>query len=102
MPLQGAEVFLTAWITRSALGRTYTIKTFAGGGLPNNTPGTSGNLSPQRGAVDAAGNVFFTGINVTRMPTLVARNGAVGFSGDNGAATSASFGFMLDMAERKR
>ena len=39
---------------------TYTIKTFAGGGLPDNIPALAASFSePQGVAADAAGNVFF-------------------------------------------
>ncbi len=77
--------------------QTYTISTFAGGGLPVNIPGPSASLyGPRSVAVDKAGNVFFVdGNTVLRMDattgilTLVAGNGTPGFSGDNGPATSA-------------
>src|SRR5579859_2465596 len=43
-----------------ALGQSYTISTFAGGGLPVNISGTSANLYGTKAvAVDARGNVFF-------------------------------------------
>ena len=83
----------------SAWGQTYTISTFAGGGLPVNIPGTSASLGydvPQSIAADRAGNVFFADQNTvlrldatTGVLTLVAGNGTPGFSGDNGPATSA-------------
>ena len=86
--------FATSWI---ASGQTYTISTFAGGGLPGNIPGTSASLyGPQAVAVDRAGNIFFgDGSDVLRLDaatgvlTLVAGNGTPGLSGDNGPATSA-------------
>src|SRR5207253_1315055 len=85
--------------------QTYTISTYAGGGLPVNIPGTSANLiygdGPIAGppvasvALDGAGNVFFTTGNVvlrldasTGLLTLVAGNWIAGFSGDNGPASS--------------
>ena len=80
----------------------YTVKTFAGGGLPNGVPGASVSLSGPEGlAVDAAGNVFFASAleavfrldAATGMLTVVAGNGGNGFSGDNGPATSAEVSF---------
>ena len=81
-----------------AFAQTYTIKTFAGGGLPVNVAGTSATLrAPGSVAVDAAGNVFFVDERdvvlrldaKTGVVTLAAGNGTSGFSGDNGPATSA-------------
>src|SRR5438067_480277 len=92
-------VLLASIISYSAFGQTYTISTFAGGGLPVNIPGTSASLGrnvPQFIAADPAGNVFFVDQNTvlrlnvtTGTLTLVAGNGTTGFSGDNGLATSA-------------
>ncbi len=83
----------------SAFGQSYTINTFAGGGLPANIPATSASLAPVTAiAIDSLGDAFFTlvGYNVvlrrdgtTGILTVVAGNGTVGFSGDNGPATSA-------------
>jgi uncharacterized protein (TIGR03437 family) len=81
-----------------AFGQTYTIQTFAGGGLPVNIAGTSASLLyPGSVAVDRAGNLFFTeGHHVvlrwdatTSVLTLVAGNWTEGYSGDNGPATGA-------------
>lgn len=79
-----------------ATAQTYTISTFAGGGLPVNLPGTSASVSPQSVAADGAGNLFFANQSTilrldaeTGIVTLVAGNGTAGFSGDNGPATSA-------------
>jgi hypothetical protein len=56
-----SAVMLTLVISCCAFGQTYTIQTFAGGGLPVNIPGTSAGLSSLNAvAVDGAGNVFFT------------------------------------------
>ena len=93
----GARVLLAVWAASSALAQTYTIKTFTGGGLPDNIPGTSAGFSAPAGiAADAAGNVFFTSLNAvfrldarTGTLTHVAGNGAEGFSGDNGPAIDA-------------
>jgi len=92
-------VHLTTILCCSAWGQTYTIATFAGGGLPVNIPGTSASLGydvPQSIAADRAGNVFFADQNTvlrldatTGVLTLVAGNWVPGFSGDNGPATSA-------------
>jgi len=97
MPLFFASILSLA-ISCCAFGQTYTIQTFAGGGLPVNMPGTSASLSSLNyAAVDGAGNVLFTDRHQavlrldakTGILTLVAGNGAPGFSGDNGPATSA-------------
>ena len=90
---------LTTILSCSAWGQTYTISTLAGGGLPVNIQGTSASLGlnvPQYIAADHAGNVFFVDQNsllrldaTTGALTLMAGNGTQGFSGDNGAATSA-------------
>ncbi len=90
-------VLLTTVSSCSAWGQTYTISTFAGGGVPVNIPGTSASLgSPPSVAVDRAGNVFFVNQNTvlrldgtTGILTLIAGNGTPGYSGDNGPATSA-------------
>jgi sugar lactone lactonase YvrE len=83
----------------AAFGQSYTISTFAGGGLPENIPGTSAVLGlPTSVAVDGSGNLYFADANlcvvlrldaVTGNLTLVAGNGTRGFSGDKGPATSA-------------
>ena len=92
-------VLLTTILCCSAWGQTYTIATFAGGGLPVNIPGTSASLGydvPQSIAADRAGNVFFVDQNTvlrldatTGVLTLVAGNWVPGFSGDNGPAANA-------------
>ena len=102
---------LTLVVSCCVFGQTYTIQTFSGGGLPVNIPGSSARLdAPASVAVDAAGNLFFAdGSNVvlrldaaTGVLTLVAGNGAQGYSGDNGPATSAQLhlpsGLALDLA----
>jgi hypothetical protein len=53
-------LLLTSAMSWIASGQTYTISTFAGGGLPVNIPGTSADINPTGVAVDANGNVFFT------------------------------------------
>ena len=53
-------VLLSLIASWTASGQTYTISTFAGGGLPVNLPGTSASLSsPLAVSVDKAGSVFF-------------------------------------------
>jgi sugar lactone lactonase YvrE len=87
------------------LAQTYTISTFAGGGPPDNTPGTSIGLIPGAIAADAAGNVFFAGSHYvfkldrsTGNVTRIAGNGADGFGGDNGPASGATFNFPTGIA----
>ena len=80
-------------------GQTYTIQTLAGGGLPANVAANSVGLGFTGGvAVDAGGNLFignhaYQGVvrvdGQTGLVSLVAGNGTVGFSGDNGPASSA-------------
>ena len=95
-------LLLTTILTCSAWGQTYTISTFAGGGLPVNIPATSASLGPnvpQYIAADRAGNLFFVNQSTvlrldaaTGILTLVAGNGTIGYSGDNGPAASAQLG----------
>ena len=91
-----------------ALGQTYSISTFAGGGLPINLPGPSVSLFfSGTVAVDRNGNVFFSdsGDNIvlrldakSGIVTLVAGNGTQGFGGDDGLATQAQLNQPLGMA----
>jgi sugar lactone lactonase YvrE len=73
------------------------VSTVAGGGIPVNIPAASAGLptSPSV-AVDAGGNVYFSGFYtvlrmdaVSKILTLVAGNATIGFSGDNGPADHA-------------
>ena len=80
----------------SVLGQTYTISTFAGGGLLNNVPASSAIGPVSAVASDAAGNLYFPSTAVilrmdavTRILTVVAGTGFAGFSGDGGPATAA-------------
>ena len=92
-------VLLASVLPWSASGQTYTISTFAGGGLPVKISGTSASLGPgipQVIASDRAGSVFFVDQDTvlrldatTGVVTLVAGDGTCGSSGDNGPATSA-------------
>ena len=104
--------FVTCW---TAPGQTYTISTFAGGGLPVNIAGTSASLyGPQSVAVDKAGNVYFADVSsgagntvlkldaTTGVLALVAGNGAQGFSGDNGSATGAQLNGCYGVAGGRR
>ena len=74
------------------------ITTLAGGGhsLQDNIPATEAELGPGKLAVDSSDNLYFTDIFGERIRkvvagiiTTVAGNGTLGFSGDNGPATSA-------------
>jgi DNA-binding beta-propeller fold protein YncE len=88
--------FLTLAMSWSSSGQTYTISTFAGGGVPVNIPATSAGLDPiYFVTADRAGNVFFVDQGsvlrldaTTGVLTLAAGIGTPGFSGDNGPATS--------------
>jgi hypothetical protein len=107
-------ILLASLTPYSVFGQTYTISTFAGGGLPTNIPGTSANIGAQVNAVaiDAKGNVFIaTGAPysvvlrldaVTGLMAVVAGTGTAGFSGDGGPATVAQLyyphGVALDSA----
>ena len=80
-----------------ALAQQYTISTIAGGAPPP-TPAlgiTAAIGSPQGIAVDASGNVYFTGHNVVLevgangILTRVAGNARGGYSGDGGQAADA-------------
>ncbi|MEK7755192.1 MAG: hypothetical protein AAB654_24925, partial [Acidobacteriota bacterium] len=106
-----SAAILTLVISCCAFGQTYTIKTFAGTGLPVKIAGTSASLhSPDSVAVDGAGNLFFADRRhvvlrletTTGVLTMAAGNGTAGFSGDNGPATSAQlsnpFGVAVDAA----
>ncbi len=82
----------------SALGQGYTVRTFAGGYLPDNIPGVSASVGDVKWVnTDSAGNVFFSSellhtvfrLDATGVVTRVAGKGAPGFSGDGGPAGSA-------------
>jgi len=89
-----SAAILSLAVSCCTFGQTYTIQTFAGGGLG---VGTSTSLnSPRSVAVDGEGNVFFVNANqvlrldaATGILTPVAGSGAAGFGGDNGPATNA-------------
>ena len=102
-------VFLSLFAYGSASAQTYTVSTFAGGGLPINIAGTSASLSggSESAAADSSGNVFFTYQNsVLRLDaktatlTVAAGSSAAGFGGDNGPAAAAELdrptGVVLD------
>src|ERR1035438_8182861 len=86
-------------IASTAGAQTYTLKTFAGGALPENVAATSASLGGIYGiAADRAGNVFLSlgeydlVLRVdpaTGTLIRVAGNGSRGFSGDNGAGGGA-------------
>ena len=105
----GSRFFLLLAGACVAFGQQYSISTIAGGAPP---PTPSAALStpigqPNRAAVDASGNVYFSsGNSVFRIAgstvTLVAGNSRPGFSGDGGAAVSAQLngpaGIAIDKA----
>lgn len=80
-----------------ALAQQYTISTVAGGAPPATpVPATSAAIGPpQRVAVDAGGNVYFSSSNSVfkidgkGMLTRIAGNSRAGFSGDGGPAVQA-------------
>jgi uncharacterized protein (TIGR03437 family) len=94
-------VFLTLFLSWSALAQTYRIATVAGSGTPgfsgDNGPAVSARLyNPNAVAVDSAGNLYICDSGNARVRkvsngviTTVAGNGTPGFSGDNGPAASA-------------
>ena len=90
---------LTLAFAGTAWSQTYTVKTFAGGALPEKIAGASASLGNIYGmAIDSAGNLFLSLADyniVVRMDaasgmlTRVAGNGVAGFSGDGAAAAAA-------------
>jgi uncharacterized protein (TIGR03437 family) len=90
---------LTLALASAALAQTYTMKTFAGGALPENVPGASANLGAVYGvAIDKLGNVFLAlgdyhiVVRVdanTGVVTRVAGTGTAGYNGDNIDAATA-------------
>ena len=98
MPVRAAALLASVFAVTAA-AQTYTIKTFAGGGLPENVAGASASLSAISGmAVDRGGNLFLAlgDYNIvlrldanTAVLTGVAGTGTAGFGGDNGPAASA-------------
>jgi len=97
MPVRAAALLASIFAISSA-AQTYSIKTFAGGGLPENVAGASASLSAISGmAIDRTGNMFLAlgDYNIvlrldagSGVLTGVAGTGVAGFGGDNGAATS--------------
>src|SRR5580704_8785021 len=109
--MRSATALLPIFTVVLATAQTYTISTVAGGALPVNIPGISASLyGPQSALViDPAGNVFFVDGNtvlrldaVSNVLSLVAGNGASGYSGDSGPAVAAElrnpYGLALDSA----
>jgi uncharacterized protein (TIGR03437 family) len=99
---------LTLACCTCAFAQTYTIGTFAGGGLPDNTPASLLALkTTQAVAVDAAGNLLIglpdyhvvVKMDVrTGFVTRVAGIGTAGNSGDGGPATGAQLDFPAGLA----
>lgn len=91
---------------RAIEGRTGRIFTVAGNGrccgaVENFISSTSASIDPVDVAIDGAGNLYIADVThnmcrkvdvLTGIITTVAGNGLRGYSGDNGDATSASFG----------
>lgn len=105
---QTSTALLAIWLASDAFAQTYTVKTFAGGGLPVNIPAVSASIpNPDGIAVDAAGNVLIAVSSFdavlrldakTGLLTLVAGNGTRGFSGDGGPAIEAQLNAPRDLA----
>lgn len=98
-------VLLALTTSSSVIGQSYNIATFAGGGLPANTAGTSASLggSAQAVAVDPRGNLFIAVQNVvlrldaiTGVLTVAAGNGMTGVDGDNGPAARARLSHLTE------
>ena len=89
---------------------TGVISTLAGNGTAgysgDGLPATLAQLSPQTVAVDQAGNLYFSDyfsfrirkVNAAGIISTVAGNGKLNYSGDGGAATFASIGFVEGLA----
>ncbi|HMD71110.1 MAG TPA: carboxypeptidase regulatory-like domain-containing protein [Bryobacteraceae bacterium] len=92
-------IVFTLALASAALAQTYTMKTFAGGALPENVPGASASLGNVYGiAIDNLGNVFLAlgdyhiVVRVdanTGVVTRVAGTGMAGYNGDNIPAATA-------------
>ena len=105
-----STAILTLVISCCAFGQTYTINTFAGNGTigysGDNGPATSAQLNQPGGvAVDAAGNVYIADTVNNRIRKVangvistVAGNGTLGYSGDDGPATSAQLSWPAGVA----
>ena len=105
-----STAILTLVISCCAFGQTYTIDTFAGNGTigysGDNGPATSAQLNQPWGvAVDAAGNVYIADTVNNRIRKVangvistVAGNGTLGYSGDDGPATSAQLSWPAGVA----
>jgi hypothetical protein len=85
----------------SAWGQSYSVFTYAGGGIPNGVPGLTAVLNlnePGASATDAGGNLYFTYQTCvlrwdagTGLLTVFAGHGTPGYSGDNAPANLAEF-----------
>src|SRR5579864_3003550 len=92
------SVVVALFFSTLTFGQTYTIQTFAGGGVPNAVQGKIASLGRVTGvAVDGAGSTYLAiqeqhvvfKLDTNGLLTLFAGTGAAGFSGDKGPATSA-------------
>jgi trimeric autotransporter adhesin len=105
-------IVLALLFSGAAFSQSYTIQTFAGGGVPQGVPAPFASLGAVTGvATDPAGNVYialqaYSAVvrmdATTHVITLVAGTGTPGYSGDNGPAASAQlnmpWGLALDSA----
>ncbi len=82
------------------------IEHFAGGSNGDGGPGTSAALDPEGSAVDQAGNIYTADSKNNRVRridantgviTTIAGSGEIGYSGDGGLATDATFDFPTDV-----
>lgn len=103
---------LPGWLTLSQItGIITTVAGTSGGYSGDNGAATSAELAVPNGvAVDSSGNIYIadTGNNRIRkvdtngIITTVAGDGSVGYSGDNGAATSAQLNYPTGLAVDSR
>jgi uncharacterized protein (TIGR03437 family) len=92
-----SAAFGAAFLSTFCIGQNYTVATLAGSTAQVNLAPSSGSLGAPYGiASDAKGNIYFSSQNTvlrqdasTGLLALVAGNGTVGYSGDNGPAAQA-------------
>jgi hypothetical protein len=95
----------------SVVGQTFSIKTFAGGGLAANSPLSVAIGVARAVAVDGVGNIFATSpaySGVVRLDaqsgtlSLLAGNGIVGFAGDSGPAQAAQLSLAINYGSSEK